>query len=271
MLGFLFVQSVLYFGCIINERLVVEKFQIFKKFNNKLECFVTTTKLGNLALHSGDDKDLVLGNRQKLADILGISQEQFIFLDQTHSSNVFIAKKEDAGKGVFDKEGAITDTDAIVTDSKRLCLFVLVADCVPIVLFDEKRSIIAAVHSGWKGTAERIVQKVVQKMQNKFGSTAEDILVGIGPAIGPCCFEVQSDVFSIFQDKFGVKNLALKKRENGDFIDLWELNRQILLKEGILSKNIEILSECTACNSDKFFSVRAGAGAGRIAVGVYLK
>lgn len=249
----------------------MEEFQIFQKFNNSLGCFVTTTKLGNLALHTGDDRGLVLRNRQRLADRVDLSLERFVFLDQTHNSNVFIAKEEDAGKGAFDKDGAISNTDAVITDSKKMCILVLVADCVPIVLFDKKRGVIAAVHSGWRGTAEMIVQKVIQKMQDEFGSATEDIFAGIGPAIGSCCFEVQNDVFSIFQDKFGVKNLALKKRESGGFIDLWELNRQILLKEGILNGNIEILSECTACNSDKFFSVRAGAGAGRIAVGVYLK
>ncbi len=116
-----------------------------------------------------------------------------------------------------------------------------------------KKKVIAVVYGGWQGTLRRIAKKTVKRMKQEFGCNVLDIIVGIGPSIGPCCFEVKEDVFSMFENEFGIDYQALAKSKKGFYIDLWNMNKSILLKEGILSENIEINKQCTVCGEDEFF------------------
>ncbi len=256
------------------------RFDKFLKFDSELFHFVSTREKGfskkpflalNMAFHVGDNSVDVLRNRLEFSKKVKIPLKKFVFANQTHSENIFIVKKEDCGMGAFEQKNSIVNTDAFITEEKNVCIVVLVADCVPVVLFDKKKKVVAVIHAGWQGTVKKIVEKTVKKMINEFNCEPKNIIAGVGPSIGPCHFEVQNDVFVQFQDIFGEEDKGLIYRKEKLFIDLWEINKQQLLVNGILLKNIEIMKKCTVCENNYFFSARKERITGRFAVGVMLK
>lgn len=256
------------------------KFKIFLELELELEHFISTRVGGfgeepfsdlNLALHVGDEQKIVLRNRQELARNLQIPFENFVFANQTHSENIFVATKKNRGKGVFEGADAIKNVDAFITKEKETAIVVLVADCVPVLFFDKKQKVAAVVHAGWQGTLKEIAKKTVEKMLAEFNCQSENIIAGIGPSIGPCHFEVQEDVFLQFEKVFGKENKALIREAEKLFIDLWELNKKQLLGVGISKDNIEIMGKCTVCENKDFFSARKEKITGRFMAGIMLK
>jgi len=160
-----------------------------------------------------------------------------------------------------------------VTNAPGICLVVLVADCVPMLFFDPVKRAIGVAHAGWKGTLQFIAQKTVRAMEKAFGSLAEDIVVGVGPSIGPCCYKVGPDIISqveiIFYTK---KEYILNESKSGEgYFDLWKANLTQLLQTGIERKNIEMSRMCTCHNPDVFFSYRHQKGStGRFCAGITL-
>ena len=139
----------------------------------------------------------------------------------------------------------------MVTNVKQLPLVVYYADCVPILMADKMSGVIAAVHSGWRGTVSEIAGNAVKIMTEQFGASPENIKAAIGPSIGQCCFETGSEVASEFDNDLSVAC------DNGKFmIDLWTANERILLKCGLQKENIDVLKICTICNSDMLYSYR---------------
>lgn len=115
---------------------------------------------------------------------------KWIIAHQVHSANVAVVTVAEVGRGIWDQESRIPDTDALVTADKGVGLMVMSADCVPVLFYDPVKQVIAAVHAGWRGTVARIVMETVSIMQEKFDCCPGDIRAGIGPSIGKCCFEV---------------------------------------------------------------------------------
>jgi YfiH family protein len=139
------------------------------------------------------------------------------------------------------------------------------ADCTPVLLVDPVRRCVAAVHAGWRGSAVRAAGAAVTALGETFGSRPADLLAGIGPAIGPCCYEVGQDVVDAFADR--------PELFSGGKLDLWESNRQALIEAGVVPGQIEVAGICTQCESDRFFSHRANGGqpAGRFAALIRLE
>ena len=204
----------------------------------------------NLGFRVGDDKDSVQKNYRLIAEDMGFDYHRITAGRQTHSANIRIITEDDAGKGV-DRESEFMDVDGIVTNVKNLPLVVYYADCVPMLLADEKTGVVAAVHSGWRGTVMRIAENAVRQMCEKFGAASQNIKAAIGPSIGPCCFETGPEVACEFKKEYVIP------KDNGKFlIDLWSVNRDILVECGIKSENIEVLKLCTICNNDILYSYR---------------
>ena len=260
------------------EILFFENLSAYKEIRH----FISTRKGGvskppfdslNLGLNVGDDTGNVLKNRKRLATTIGIPLRHFTIGEQIHSGNVIIISEESKGKGSTNYKEAINATDAMVTNAAGICLVILVADCVPMLFFDPVRRAIGVAHAGWKGTLQLIAQKTVKAMEKAFGSSAKDILVGVGPSIGPCCYKVGPDVISqveaIFSNK---KEYILNESKNGDgYFDLWKANLDQLLHVGIKRNNIEMAMNCTCHNYDLFFSYRYQKGAtGRFCAGITL-
>ena len=227
----------------------------------------------NLGFHVGDDPEKVLKNRRRLAAAIGIPLNQFTIAEQVHSGNVRIISDETRGRGSKDYENAIKGADAMVTNKADICLVILVADCVPILFFDPVQRAIGVAHAGWRGTLKCIAQNTVKTLETAFGSSPRDIVVGIGPSIGPCCYSVGPEVISQFENIFPTKKeIIVNKSDDGtSYVDLWLANIDQLLQSGIERNNIELVEICTRDNSDRFFSYRQRNGdTGRFGAGITL-
>jgi polyphenol oxidase len=255
------------------------KFKNLDRIPN-LVHFVTTRAGGvsvqpytslNLGLHTDDNSVDVLANRALLAEETGIAKEQFLYASQVHSGDVKIIDSEALFNGVLTNNPR---TDATITNLPGICLMVMVADCVPIVLFDPVKKVSAVIHAGWRGTVHKITSNTIHSMVGHFGCDPADILAGIGPSIGPCCYEVGEDVLEFVTQSFGTtKDYLIRKHDTSKpFFDLWYANQKQLTDYGVKAGNIEISKLCTKCHSDIFFSSRDSGGiTGRFAAGIFIK
>jgi len=210
----------------------------------------------SLALHTGEPASQIVANRRRIALELDPQEQMcFVLADQTHSDHIRIVTETES-RGWDVRESAIPDTDALITDRKGMMLGILTADCVPILLYDPVLGVVAAVHAGWKGTRAQIVAKCVGKMMEHFGCNPSDILAGVGPAIGSCCYEVGAEVAEHFLDIEG----SAHKRGEKYMLDLSYINKYQLIGAGLAEAQIEMSGICTACDTDHFFSYRKEQG-----------
>lgn len=219
----------------------------------------------NLGLHTGDDAETVWNNRQLFCQAVGLSAEKVVTAEQIHGNVVKQVTAADAGRGAKHYQEAIKGTDALITNVPGLPLMLFFADCVPVLIVDPVAKAIGISHAGWKGTVGKIAQKTVLAMQQQFNTNPADCLVGIGPSIGPCCYEVDETVLSKLRAEFPCWEQLVIPRERRWQLNLWEANRQQLREIGIGDTNITVSSICTADNTPIFFSHRAESGhTGRI-------
>ena len=241
------------------------QYKIFESFKNLL-AFTTTKQTINEvnSRFTGDTLEIFESSRKNLAAKLGTTVNQFVFPRQTHTNCVAEISEIPSSE--------IKDTDALITNQSGICLCVQTADCVPILLFDPVKNVVAVVHAGWRGTVSKIVEVVVLKMMSDYKSSSENILAAIGPSISPEIYEVGDEVVNSVRESIPNSEIMLRKNSSSKFhFDLWEANRQLLLSIGILPKNIEILGECSFQNSNKYFSARKeGIDTGRMVSGVML-
>jgi len=211
----------------------------------------------SLALHTGEESEKIISNRKQLVEQLGLQGKDTVFVvaNQTHSDHVAVIEKKQA-RGWESLEDAVQDSDALVTNLPGIVLAVLTADCVPILLYDPVMKVVAAVHAGWRGTEAEIIKKTIGVMKGKFGTSPVDLLVGVAPAIGKCCYEVGEDVASHFA---GYPE-ATERRGEKFMLDLPHINKEQMLASGIPEKHIEMSAICTACEVDQFFSYRKEQG-----------
>jgi len=142
--------------------------------------------------------------------------------------------------------------DALATTQPAVRIAVKTADCVPILLADPARRVVAAVHAGWRGTAYGIAKHAVSSLAQRYGCSPADLVAVFGPSIGPCCFEVDPDAGLRFQPIFPERT-DLDRRTT---IDLREANRRLLIHAGLLSANIAADAPCTCCSGPEFYSWR---------------
>ena len=236
------------------------KFTHFKTYPSLLHAVSTKSSdqpyAFSLALHTGEEATKIVANRQLLSETLGTDEKlHYIVANQTHSDHIkIITDKENQGWERL--EGAIEDCDALITNIPGIVLNILTADCVPILLYDKEKDVVAAIHAGWKGTQAHIALKTVQKMQEVYGCDPKDILAGIAPSIGACCYEVDKDVAEHFF------NVPESFTAVGDkyMLDLPYINKQQLLKAGLHEELIQMSEICTACEVTQFFSYRKEKG-----------
>ncbi|MFD3156479.1 peptidoglycan editing factor PgeF [Haloimpatiens sp. FM7330] len=154
---------------------------------------------------------------------------------------------------IYNYDGQIHQGDALITNNKGVAIGVFTADCVPVLIFDKKKKVIAAVHSGWKGTFNLIVSKTIDKMIQEYGSKIENIVIYIGPHISKCCYEIGNDV----KEKFELNDLYGREVINDNKLDLTKCIDKQLRMKNILQKNIHIIKNCTFCDiNNNWFSYR---------------
>ena len=232
----------------------------------------------NLGFTDWDTRESVQENRRRLQTAAGAKDLPLITLKQFHSDVIH----------VFDSPSTNPCSgDASITNRPDLLLAIQTADCVPILLVDPKKRAIAAIHAGWRGTLARIATKTIGKMQMHFGTNPRDLLAAIGPSIGPCCYEVGTEVATQFLSQFADAPAYFDEFRTGDepnpvqwlnmmppghqpppknvLLDLRKANRSQLLAAGLRPQNIHVSDLCTACRTDLLFSYRKqGPQSGRL-------
>jgi len=235
-------------------------------------------KVLNLGFTDWDTRENVQENRRRFQRAVGAEDLPLIALKQFHSDviHLFDSPSTDPCRG-----------DASITNRPNLLLAIQTADCVPILLVDPKHRAIAAIHAGWRGTLARIAAKTIGKMQMHFATNPRDLLAAIGPSIGPCCYEVGTEVATQFLSQFADAPTYFDEFRTGDepnpiqwlnmmppghqpppkgvLLDLRKANRSQLLAAGLRSQNIHTIDLCTACHPDLLFSYRKqGPASGRL-------
>lgn len=214
----------------------------------------------NLGLKKPDKKENILENYRRMCDALGVNLDDLVLSDQVHGDEIYEAGKGDRGKGIW-KASDISCKDALMTKEKNVALVTFYADCVPLFFLDVKTPAIALAHAGWRGTVKKIGQKTVVRMMEKYGTNPENILVGIGPCIKKCCYEVDDPVIREVKKAFTYWKELIEDKGDGHFMmDLVKANKSQLEETGVKSRNITISHYCTYCNNDLFFSHRADGG-----------
>ena len=214
----------------------------------------------NLGLHTGDQKNDVIANRKRFCQAVGLPFAETVTAEQVHGSHIAVVSAADAGKGMINYDEAILKTDGLITNVPGLPLMLCYADCVPVLIADPKRKVVALSHAGWKGTMAAIAPKTVEKMAGEFGCDPADCLVGIGPSIGFCSYEVDDTVISELQRAFSWWARVVRPEGKKWKLDLWQANAQQLIDVGVAKENIVISNYCTVCNGNLFFSHRADKG-----------
>ena len=192
-------------------------------------------------------KEGALDNCKKLASTFGITTEDMVMLNQTHTDGVRVISREDGGEMVvrpFKTDGY----DGMVTNEKGLMLCTVEADCVPVYILDPVNEAIGMVHSGWKGTAKEIAANAVKLMGETYGSRPEDILIAIGPCICGKCYEVGPELKEEFADRFTqeeLKDVFIYPHGDRYNLDLKKAIRISLEKSGVKPENICDTGKCT--------------------------
>ncbi|WP_187759814.1 peptidoglycan editing factor PgeF [Thiospirochaeta perfilievii] len=207
----------------------------------------------NLAKHTGDNIEYVDKNREILCNKIGSEKSSYTSGIQVHGDNIHLVDSSNKGLNNF-------ECDALITRDKNILLNIFVADCVPIVVYDKAKSIGAVCHCGWKGSKKKLLKKVIYFLIDNYNSYRSDILIGIGPSIGPCCYNVSKDLF----ESFKTKKMEGFVKKNSYYLDLKLINKNQALSVGIPDDNIEIMDYCTSCNNNLFYSFRKeGESSGR--------
>jgi purine-nucleoside/S-methyl-5'-thioadenosine phosphorylase / adenosine deaminase len=209
----------------------------------------------NVSYSVGDAEVNVDENLRRVAASVGARREDLFAAYQVHGRAVTLVDADSEGR---------PRCDVLVTRSTARTLMLRFADCTPVLLADTRQPAVGVVHAGWRGSAVRAAEAGVHAMAEAFGTNPRDIVAGIGPAIGPCCYAVGDDVVAAFSDR---PELFRDSR-----LDLWQSNRQALIAAGVPAEQIEVAGVCTQCHADRFFSHRANKGqpAGRFAAVIRL-
>jgi len=209
----------------------------------------------NLGEHVGDDINTVNKNRAALA-IKEKLPESPRWLKQTHSTTVSLASNWQHGD----------EADAIVSaDNSQVCT-IMTADCLPLLLCNRQGTKVAAIHAGWRGLSAGIIEKTL----SHFSCPPQEVMVWLGPAIGPSQFEVGTDVFSQFTAQSTVAHLAFQATDSEHYLaDIYLLAKQRLNASGIT--NIYGGEHCTVADSTRFFSYRRDGMTGRMASMIWIE
>lgn len=226
-------------------------FETFLPFPELVHGF-STNFLGDMRYTHDESKQSI----QQFSEALGISSNSLVTMDQVHGNTV--AEVTDTDWGFL-----IPETDGLLTTLLNVFLGVITADCLPLFFYDPQQRISAAVHAGWRGLYAEIIPVVVDKMREK-GSNPEDILVGIGPSIRVCCYEVDRKFIDKFYKKFEIVERVIEIRGGKFFFDLQQVAKHQLQESGILLENIEDGNYCTSDHEDVYSARRDGKNHGEI-------
>lgn len=211
----------------------------------------------NLGRAVGDAPACVAANRRRALEALGVDPGSQVEASQVHGRTV-------AAVGRRDRGARVSGADVLLCGEPGVTLAIHTADCVAILLWDPRRRAVGAAHAGWRGTAAGVAAAAVQAMARAFGSAASDLRVALGPAIGPCHYEVDGPVAAAFAAWPWAAQVLHPGRPGRWRLDLVGANRMTLLEAGVPAEHIWSSGLCTACRADLFFSYRRDGVTGRM-------
>jgi len=206
----------------------------------------------NVSLDNGDQEEDVLRNRRRIANAFGFDPDRLILLHQMHQDQILFLPE------LTNFPPPPREYDALITKAPYAFLGIQTADCLPIFIVDQKQKVVAAIHAGRQGTALQITAKVLRNMEEKYGCQLHDLLIAMGPSIGPCCYEIDEKVFLPEWNLF-----STSKGDGKRMLDLGRINIAQLKGEGIKEEQIFQVNLCTHCYNVLFFSYRRERRTGR--------
>lgn len=210
----------------------------------------------NIAYGNGDSMEHVEANIRLLGKAVGFDPEQLVCTRQTHTNLVRVVSKADH---VSLCHRDYPECDALVTNTPGTALMIYTADCTPILLYDPVTGAVGAAHAGWRGTVSAIAAQTVRAMAEHFGSDPASLRAAIGPNIAQCHFQTDGDVPEALCNALGQEVLAFARQEGQKYyVNLKEINALVLHRAGV--QTVDISSECTYCESHRFWSHRATGG-----------
>lgn len=213
----------------------------------------------------GDNRENVIENRKLAFSAISRPVESIYDVWQVHSADVAVAETPRP----LDAEHI--KADAIITTKANVTLFMRFADCVPVLMYDPGKRIIATVHAGWQGTVKKVVEKTIERLVKQFAVDPGDLVAGVGPSIGPCHYQVGEEVVQAVMGAFHGEGENFFRYENDQqYFDLWKCNAYQLKICGV--KYVEVAGICTACHTEDWFSHRGEHGkTGRFGAALFLK
>ncbi len=211
----------------------------------------TTINSGNLAHYLNDDPSMVRSRREKLASLINFPINTWVMGEQVHKSQI---KQVD----IQEQGSIIPATDGLLTSSAGTLLVSFYADCVPVLFLVPSLKVVGITHAGWRGTVSGIAGKMVDRLRKLYQVDSSEILVGIAPSIGSCCYRVGEKVANQFPPE------TLVERSDGIYLDLKLANQMQLEAMGLNSNQINSAEVCTCCNNKHFSYRRQGEAAGRM-------
>ena len=226
-----------------------------------LEPNFRTARAKNATPLTKEEYEKAVNDYKKLATSVGIDYINIAKPNQSHTKNIKVVEKKVNGNEPDFNLKEYEQIDGLVTDKKNIALATTNADCILLLFFDPVNKVIANVHSGWRGTIQRISVKTVQKMVNKFNCKPENIICCICPSIRKCHFKVHKDVQEPFYNEFKelkeINEIIVPvENENRWSIDTVRINQIILEQVGLKKENIIDCGICSVCNSDLIHSYR---------------
>ena len=251
-------------------------------------CAFSTTRHGGVSTgnyasfnanhYCGDKPENVRENRSLLCKELGIDENCLIVPHQTHEDRTLIINEHFLVLPPEVRKEMLEGIDAVSTNINNVCVCVSTADCIPVLIYDEKRHVVSAVHAGWRGTLQRIVMTNIDILTRTYSINPSECKAVIGPGISLDAFEVGDEVCETFADKgFDMTEIARKypskdKQSEKWHIDLPTCNMLQLLQVGFKKENIYLSNICTYTSAQDFFSARRlGVNSGRILNGIMIK
>lgn len=223
----------------------MRKFKIFRNKKKVISAFFDRS-IGNIDFRFGDKK-VVLANRKKMTDELGIDLKNIYEMEQIHASRITIIDKTKIGKNI------IPQTDALITNLTQVFLMIKTADCFPLLFFDPTKNVVACVHVGWRGAIQKNFLEILLPMINNFNCEPKDVLVAIGPGARECCFTHNHFI----QEKLPEWKNYIHKKEEIKILDLVQFIKDKLVAHCIKRNNIEDSCICSICNGDFFSHFRS--------------
>lgn len=225
----------------------------------------------NMAFHTAEEASTVVENRSRLAQKIMRPLDSFVCADQRHSDHIYKVTKEDRGRGAKNVQSAIPNTDALYTTENDIVLCTFTADCVPVFLYNKHANIIGIIHSGWNGTIKEITAKTLLHIQKNEVCNITDFHIQIGTALSQKRFEVDEDVFLLFDAlNYADEFIAYNNETNKYHIDNQEVVATQCERIGVPPSQITIDQTCTF-DSSSGFSYREDRQSGRHLGFIYQK